>query len=71
MKKWTKHFTNNQLILTAVLSFILSFLLITHGVFFDLNLSDFARLNGGGFIITSILVFFGLLLIEYIFDLNN
>ncbi len=71
MKRLTNHFTNKQLLLTAVVSLIASFLLITHGVFLDLDISQFARLSKGGFIITSILVFIGLLIIEYLFDLNN
>ena len=56
---------------TLIFSVIVSIGLIIHGVFFDLDFSQIERLTIGGFILTFILVFGTLLIMEKIFDLEN
>jgi hypothetical protein len=56
---------------TLVFSIIASIGLIIHGVFFDLALDQVRRLSLGGFILTFIILFPTLLLLEWIFDLEN
>lgn len=56
---------------TLIFSIIASIGLIIHGIFFDLDFSQIERLTIGGFILTFILVFGTLLILERIFDLEN
>ncbi|MBI2629905.1 hypothetical protein HYW76_02295 [Candidatus Pacearchaeota archaeon] len=44
---------------------------IIHGIFLDLDLSQIKRLSFEGFLLTFIVVFPSLLLLEWIFDLEN
>ena len=60
-----------QLMAVLIFSIVLSIASIAHGVFFDLDFSQIQRLTIGGFISTFILVYLGLILLEWIFDLNN
>jgi amino acid transporter len=60
-----------KLITTLIFSLIASIGLIIHGVFFDLDFSQIERLSIGGFILTFIMVFGALLIMEKIFDLEN
>jgi len=60
-----------QLWAVLIFSIVLSIASIAHGVFFDLDFSQIQRLTVGGFISTFILVYIGLILLEWIFDLNN
>ena len=60
-----------QLWAVLIFSIVLSIASIAHGVFFDLDFSQIQRLTLGGFISTFILVYLGLILLEWIFDLNN
>jgi len=60
-----------QVIITAFLSFFLSIFAIAHGAFFDLDFSAFSRLSIGGVLYTSLCFFMTLIVIEYLFDLNN
>jgi hypothetical protein len=50
---------------------VASVLLIAHGVFFDLDLSQIRRLSVEGFVFTFILVFFGLLVLERVFNIEE
>jgi hypothetical protein len=45
--------------------------LIIHGVFFDVNFGDIQRLSLEGFFFTFVVVFPTLLLLEWIFDMEN
>jgi len=56
---------------TLIFSLVASIGLIIHGVFFDLDFSQIERLTISGFILTFILVFGALLIMEKIFDLEN
>jgi len=67
----TKKEIKRKLLATLMFSLISSIGLIIHGVFFDLDFSQIERLTIGGFIITFILVFGALLIMEKIFDLEN
>ncbi len=60
-----------KLLTTFIFSLISAIGLIIHGVFFDLDFTQIERLTIGGFITTFILVFFTLLILEKIFDLEN
>jgi len=60
-----------QLIAVLIFSIAASILSIIHGVFFDSDFSQIKRLTLTGFFSTFILVYLGLILLEWIFDLNN
>lgn len=57
--------------MTFIFSVFASVGLIIHGVFFDLDFSQIKRLSLEGFILTFLIVFPALLLLEWIFDLGN
>ncbi|MFV1988183.1 MAG: hypothetical protein ACC682_12940 [Gemmatimonadota bacterium] len=44
---------------------------IVHGIFFDLDMSQMGRLSLMGVIFTTLVVFPAVILLEWIFDLNN
>ncbi len=54
-----------------VISIFFSIGLIIHGIFFDLNVEQIKRLTLGGFILTFLVIFPSLLIMEYIFNINN
>ncbi|MGV8142659.1 MAG: hypothetical protein ACP5NS_03415 [Candidatus Pacearchaeota archaeon] len=60
-----------KLIATIFFSLIASVGLIIHGVFFDAKLEDIKRLSIEGFFLTFLVAFPTLLLLEWIFDLEN
>lgn len=60
-----------QIAILLVFSFLVSIAAIIHGVFFDLQFEQIARLTIGGLIFTAIVIFPALLLLEWIFDINN
>lgn len=66
-----KKIRKKQIGYSFLLSVVISIGLIIHGVFFDLDLTQLKRLNLGGFVITWVIVFVFLLVIEKLFDLNN
>jgi hypothetical protein len=53
---------------TALFSLVL---LIIHGLIFDLDASQVSRLSIEGFVVTFVLVFMGLLILEWIFDIEE
>lgn len=60
-----------KLITTLVFSIFASLGAIIHGVFLDLDVSQLQRLSIEGFLITFVIVFPSILLLEWIFDLEN
>lgn len=56
---------------TLLFCLIASAGLIIHGIYFDLDLAQLERLSIEGFIFTFIIIFPTLLLLEWIFDLEN
>ncbi len=56
---------------TFIFSFFASVGGIIHGIFFDLDFAQIKRLSFEGFILTFIIIFPALLLLEWIFDLEN
>ncbi len=63
--------SRKQIILFAFFAFIGAFFGIAHGIFFDLKLSEINRLTVQGVILTSIVFFIVLFVMEHLFDLNN
>lgn len=59
------------MIATILFSLVASIVLIVHGLFFDLDPTQVSRLTFKGFIVTFILTFLGLLLMEKIFTLDE
>lgn len=66
MKRFSK-----KMSATFVFSVITAIILIIHGVFFDLDISQIERLTIKGFIITFILTFLALIILEKIFTLEE
>ena len=60
-----------KLLATLVFSLISSVLLIIHGIFFDLDLSQIERLSLAGFVFTFFMVFIGLIILEKIFTIEE
>lgn len=60
-----------KILSTFAFSIVASFLMIVHGLFFDLDFSQIKRLSFEGFIFTFVLVFVGLLILEKIFNLEE
>lgn len=56
-----------KLLATVFFSVLSAIILIIHGIFFDLDFKQIERLTLGGFALTFVLVFFGLLILEWIF----
>ena len=56
---------------TILFSIVSAIVLIIHGLFFDLDATQIGRLSIEGFIVTFILVFSGLLILEGIFDIEE
>jgi amino acid transporter len=56
---------------TVVFSIVASVLIIVHGIFFDLDFSQIGRLSTEGFLLTFILVFIGLVILEWIFSIEE
>ena len=60
-----------KVVATVVFSAVASVLMIVHGLFFDLDVSEIKRLSVEGFIFTFVLVFVGLIILEKIFNLEE
>jgi amino acid transporter len=60
-----------KILATFLFSIVASVLMIIHGLFFDLDISQIKRLSIEGFFFTFILVFIGLLVLEKIFNLEE
>lgn len=63
--------SKKQIIALVFFSIIGSVMAISHGVFFDLEVSEIGRLSSGGVIMTAVIVFLSLILIEWVFDMDN
>lgn len=66
MKRFKK-----ELLYTFMFSLITSALLIIHGLFFDLDFSQIQRITIKGFVLTFILTFIALNILEKIFNLEE
>ena len=55
-----------KILATIIFSIIAAVILIVHGLFLDLDITQVSRLTLGGFIATFVLVFVGLLILEWI-----
>ncbi|MEJ2267571.1 MAG: hypothetical protein P8X70_00655 [Nanoarchaeota archaeon] len=64
-------FLGKQILIIFVVSVLLAIACIIHGVFFDLNLEQIKRLTIGGLIFTTIVLFPIILVLEWVFDINN
>lgn len=60
-----------KIVATAIFSLISSFIAIVHGIFFDLDFAQIKRITFGGFVLTFILIFICLVILEWIFDVQN
>ena len=60
-----------KLVATIVFSVVASVLMIIHGVFLDLDISQIGRLSAEGFLFTFVLVFVGLIILEWIFNIEE
>jgi len=60
-----------QLITLVIFSILVSIGAIIHGLFFDLDVDEIKRLTIEGIVITFLVVFPGILILEKIFDINN
>jgi len=63
--------TKKQIFTLLVFSIAITIIMIIHGIFFDLDISQIKRLTLEGLILTLIIVFPAILFLEWIFDLNN
>ena len=60
-----------KLFATFLFSLATAVLAIIHGVFFDLKIEEIKRLTFEGFVVTFVLVFIGLVILEKIFTLEE
>ena len=60
-----------KILATFLFSILASIAAIIHGTFFDLDMAQIRRLSFEGFLLTFLIVFPSLLLLEWIFDLEN
>ena len=60
-----------QIVILLIFSIGATIAMIIHGVFFDLELNQIKRLTIEGVIITALIIFPAILLLEWIFDINN
>ncbi len=65
------HHINKKLIATLLFAILASIGLIIHGIFFDLDFSQIKRFTLEGFLLTFFVTFPTMLLLEWIFDLEN
>ena len=63
--------TKKQFLILLVFSFLVSLAAIIHGIFFDMDFSQIARLTFEGLIFTFIILFPAILFLEWVYDLNN
>ena len=60
-----------QILILFTLSVLLAVAGRVHVIFFDLDFSQIKRLTIEGIILTSLIIFPSILVLEWIFDLNN
>ncbi len=60
-----------QILILFVFSLLVSVGAIIHGIFFDLAWEQVKRLTLGGLIFTFVVVFPGVIFLEWVFDINN
>ncbi|NPE26806.1 hypothetical protein HNV12_02270 [Methanococcoides sp. SA1] len=60
-----------QFLILLVFSLLVSVGAIIHGIFFDLAWEQVKRLTLGGLIFTFVVVFPGVIFLEWVFDINN
>jgi len=60
-----------KLFATFIFSVVASVMMIVHGLFFDLDVSQIKRLSVEGFLFTFVLVFVGLVILERIFNIEE
>jgi len=60
-----------KVVATFVFSAVVSAMMIVHGLFFDLDVSQIKRLSVEGFLFTFVLVFVGLIILEKIFSIEE
>ena len=66
-----KKIRKKQLIIFFTLSVVLSIGLIAHGIFFDLDMNQIKRVTLTGFMFTFLVIFPSLLILDYVFNMNN
>jgi len=64
-------FIGRQVVIIFIISILLSIAAIIHGLFFDLDFEQIKRLTISGFIFTLIVIFPIMILLEWVFDINN
>jgi heme/copper-type cytochrome/quinol oxidase subunit 4 len=60
-----------QVLILLVFSLLVSVGAIIHGIFFDLAFEEIKRLTLSGLIFTLVIIFPGIVFLEWIFDINN
>lgn len=60
-----------QVLILLVFSALVSVGAIIHGIFFDLAFEEIRRLTLSGLIFTFVIVFPGVIFLEWVFDINN
>ena len=60
-----------QVLILFIFSILVSIAAIINGIFFDLNFEEIRRSTITGLIFTLIVVFPGMLFLEWVFDINN
>ena len=67
----TLHPIKKQVLILLVFSILVSVGAIIHGIFFDLEFDQIQRLTFEGLVLTFLLIFPGILFLEWVFDINN
>lgn len=65
------HSVKRKLFATFTFSIFASLAAIIHGIFLDADIGQIKRLSIEGFVLTFLIIFPGLLFLEWIFDLEN
>ena len=60
-----------QFFLLFIFSLLVAVGAIIHGIYMDLNLTEIRRLTSEGIMLTTLVVFPGLLVTEWLFDMDN
>lgn len=60
-----------QVLILGVFSLLVSVGAIIHGIFFDLAFEEIKRLTFSGLVFTLVIVFPGVIFLEWVFDINN
>ncbi len=59
------------MLILLVFSLLVSIGAIIHGIFFDLAFEEIKRLTLSGLIFTLVIIFPGIVFLEWVFDINN